>query len=156
MSPRDPAQPSRAERRHEAQARESKAALRRSRKHLGPAALGAVAALAIVRTLPPKARRMMWMVYAAEFVVIGPIVHWVMNENRMFDYREAQLDRADDQLDLADAQLDIAADLHAAVTAMDRQTTRLQNVAIIVGIATGLIGAVLGGFAGAWAATVMR
>lgn len=38
---------------------------------------------------------------------------------------------------------------------MDEQTTRMQRLAITIGVVTGLVGAVLGGFAGAFAAHVI-
>jgi hypothetical protein len=42
-----------------------------------------------------------------------------------------------------------------AIREMDRSTTRLQKLAIYVAIGTALAGAVIGGFAGAWAARVI-
>jgi hypothetical protein len=45
--------------------------------------------------------------------------------------------------------------IQEAVARMDEQTTRMQRLAITIGVVTGLVGAMLGGFPGAFAAHVI-
>ena len=52
-------------------------------------------------------------------------------------------------------QVEATAAIQEAVARMDEQTTRMQPLAITIGVITGLVGAVLGGFAGAFAAHVI-
>lgn len=45
--------------------------------------------------------------------------------------------------------------VESAIGDMDRTTSKLQKIAIGIGVGMALIGAIVGGFAGAWAATVI-